>query len=182
MHDILLKNGYSIKLLGNDNHTAVLDLCVRCKDYYELHCGILPEEREVKEIFEDLPTGKGYDDKIVLGVFDAENGLIGVLDIIRNYVTEGEWTIGLMILDPKERGKGLGRNIHNALIKWAEPLGAKSFRIGVIEENSNGFAFWSAIGYRKIKEVSMVLTEKTHIVNVMTLHLQPACHPNDTIC
>lgn len=44
----------------------------------------------------------------------------------------------------------------------------KSFRIGVIKENNNGINFWSALGYKKIKEVIMDFAEKKHIVNIMT--------------
>ena len=170
MRDIVLKNGYSVRRLGKDAYTALLDLCVSCSDYYLLHCGVSPAKREVDEIFLDLPPDKGYEDKFVLGVFDAEDMLVGILDVIRDYVIKGEWTIGLMLLDPKQRGKGLGTIVHEALVVWAVELGAKSFRLGAIEENPKGLAFWSSLGYEKIKEVEMTLTEKTHIVNVMTLH------------
>lgn len=170
MRDIVLKNGYSVRRLGKDAYTAVLDLCVSCSDYYLLHCGVSPAKREVDEIFLDLPPDKGYEDKFVLGVFDAEDMLVGILDVIRDYVIKGEWTIGLMLLDPKQRGKGLGTIVHETLVVWAVELGAKSFRLGAIKKNPQGLAFWSSLGYEKIKEVEMTLTEKTHIVNVMTLH------------
>jgi len=171
MCNIIMENGYRIGRLGEDERAAVLDLCVRCADYYLLHCGILPAQKEVAEIFEDLPPNKEYNDKFVLGVFDTDEGLVGVLDVVRDYVVKGEWIIGLMLLDPKERGKGLGKSIHDALIVWAKGLGAVSFRLGVIEENKNGRAFWNAMGYEKVKEVNMTMDEKTHIVNCMTLRL-----------
>jgi len=171
MCEFVLENGYRVSRLGDDDRPAVSDLCKRCSDYYLLHCEVLPAEREVKEIFEDLPPNKGYEDKFVLGVYGTESDLVGVLDVIRDYVVKGEWTLGLMILDPKERGQGLGKRIHNSFIFWAKGLGAESFRLGVIEENKNGHAFWNAMGYEKIKEVSMTFIEKTHIVNVMTLRL-----------
>ncbi|NCB73391.1 MAG: GNAT family N-acetyltransferase [Clostridia bacterium] len=169
MREILLENGYRISELGKKTPAELLDLCVRCSDYYLLHCGVSPAEREVREILDDLPPNKGYEDKFVLGVLNNQNKLVGVLDIIRDYVDKGEWTIGLMLLDPLVRGKRLGQTVHSALIDWARGLGAKSFRIGVIEENLNGQAFWKAMGYQKIKDVSMLLTEKTHTVNVMAL-------------
>ncbi len=169
MFEISLKNGYKINRISKESFSAVFDLCVRCADYYYLHCGVSPEEREVYEIFDDLPPNKGYEDKFVLGVYDPQFKLVGVLDVIRDYVDKGEWTIGLILLDPSNRGRGLGKTVHEALIDWAKGLGAKSFRIGVIEENLTGQHFWKATGYKKIKDVSMTLTKKTHTVNVMTL-------------
>ncbi|MFB0921548.1 MAG: GNAT family N-acetyltransferase [Oscillospiraceae bacterium] len=169
MLNITLKDGYSIRLLTEADRSEVLALCARCGDYYQLHCGVLPAEREVDEIFLDLPDGKGYEDKFVLGVSSAQNKLVGVIDIIRDYPIQGEWMLGLMLLDPAKRGNGLGKAVHSALVEWAKRLGATSFRIGVIEENKNGQAFWAAMGYRKLKEVSMALLEKTHTVDVMTL-------------
>ena len=169
MQEIILENGFVIKRLSESDRAEVSVLCIRCEDYYQLHCGILPAEKEVDEIFRDLPPGKDYDDKFVLGVYDSSNNLSGVLDIIRNYVVEGEWTIGLMLLEPAVRGSGLGKMIHNALKEWAKGLDANTFRIGVIEENMNGQAFWAAMEYKKVKDVSMTFEEKTHTVNVMTL-------------
>ena len=69
MCNIIMENGYRIGRLGEDERAAVLDLCVRCADYYLLHCGKLPAQKEVAEIFEDLPPNKEYNDKFVLGVF-----------------------------------------------------------------------------------------------------------------
>ena len=67
------------------------------------------------------------------------------------------------------RWNELGKIAHEALVGWAKELGAKSFRIGVIEDNYKGINFWSSLGYTKIKEVNMDFTAKTHVVNVMRL-------------
>ena len=77
--------------------------------------------------------------------------------------------LGLILINPEERGNGLGKIIHKALREWAIGLGATSFRIGVIEDNYNGIKFWSSLGYTKIKEVNMNFKINTHIVNVMRL-------------
>ncbi|SHE82270.1 hypothetical protein [Clostridium fallax] len=49
-------------------------------------------------------------------------------------------------------------------------MGAKSFRIDVIDENYKGLGFWSSLGYKKIKETNMEFKRKTHMVNVMRLN------------
>lgn len=169
MESINLINGYKINLLCVDNRKIVEELCEKCSDYYILHDGILPSKEEIGEIFNALPTNKNYEDKFVLGIYKFDNELVGIIDIVRDFPTVGEWMLGLMLIEPQERGNGLGKIVHEALVGWAINLGAKSFRIGVIEENNNGINFWSALGYTKIKQVTMGFIEKIHIVNVMTL-------------
>ncbi|MTI67863.1 MAG: GNAT family N-acetyltransferase [Firmicutes bacterium] len=169
MEEFNLQNGYRIKSLTIENIKLVESLCEKCSDYYILHDGILPSKKETKEILTALPPNKNYDDKFVLGVFKYNNKLIGIIDIIKDFPVIGEWMLGLMLIDPEERGNGLGKMIHKELVQWTINLGSKSLRIGVIEDNHKGIKFWSNLGYTKIKEVSMDFTKKKHIVNIMTL-------------
>jgi len=166
-----LINGYKIKLLSKNNHKIVEELCDKCSDYYILHDGIVPSKKEVVDIFTAIPPNKKYEEKFVLGIYGFDEKLVGIIDIVRDYPINGEWMLGLLLIDPQERGKGLGKIVHETLILWAKGLGAKSFRIGVIEENHKGAYFWSSLGYTKVKEVNMDFTEKTHKVNVMILQI-----------
>lgn len=169
MKNINLINGYKIKHLSLENNKIVEKLCDKCSDYYILHEGILPSKEEINKIFTTLPPNKNYEDKFVLGIYKFRDELVGIVDIVKDFPTVGEWMLGLMLIAPEERGNGLGKIVHEALIRWVINLGAKSFRIGVIEDNYMGTNFWLSLGYKKIKEVNMSFTEKTHIVNVMRL-------------
>jgi GNAT superfamily N-acetyltransferase len=171
MVKLILKNDYKIKELTLKKQKTLKILNQKCTDYYLLHDGVLPSKKEVLEIFNALPPGKNYKDKHVLGVYKCRNELIGIIEIIKNLPVNGEWMIGLLVIEPEERDNGLGKLIHEALSQWAITLGAKSFRIGVIEENYKGKRFWSNLGYIKVNEETMAFTKKTHIVNVMTYQL-----------
>ena len=133
-----------------------------------MHDGVLPSKKIALEIFSDLPPGKNYEDKFVLGIYKNTNELIGIIDIIKNFPVDGEWMLGLLLIEPEERDNGLGKLIHKGLVQWAVKVGSKSFRIGVIEDNHKGKRFWSDLGYIKIKEVT---NPKKHIVNVMTFQI-----------
>lgn len=167
MQNINLVNGYKIKYLFSNNK-IVEKLCEKCSDYYLLHDGILPSKKEIDKIFTTLPPNKSYEDKFVLGIYKFDK-LVGIVDIIKDFPDVGEWMLGLILINPEERGNGLGKIVHKALSEWAIGLGATSFRIGVIEDNYNGIKFWSSLGYTKIKEVNMNFKINTHIVNVMRL-------------
>ncbi|MCY6371154.1 GNAT family N-acetyltransferase [Clostridium ganghwense] len=172
MEKLNLLNDYEIKPLTIEKIKIIEELCEKCSDYYILHDGIVPSKEDTKEIFEAIPPNKNYKDKFVLGIFKDNKQLVGIIDIVKDFPVIGQWMLGLMLIDPKERGNGLGKMAHEALIQWATNLGAKSFRIGVIEDNYKGIKFWSDLGYRKIKEVTMEFTKKTNIVNVMTLEFK----------
>jgi len=172
MVNLNLNNGYTIGTLTLDELKVVEELNERCSDYYLLHEGEPPSEKDALEIFNVLPPGKNYEDKFVLGIIKDENELVGIIDIVKNFPVEGEWMLGLLYIDPKERRKGLGKLVHETLAQWAIKLGAKSFRIGVLEENYKGKKFWSSLGYQKIKEGSKTDSkQKSHIINVMTVQI-----------
>lgn len=169
MINLKLKNYYNIISLSIDSIKIVEALFERCSDYYILQNGTYPSKEDAKELFTDLPPDKNYEDKFVLGIFNSNNKLIGIIDIVKDFPTLGQWMLGLLLVEPNERCNGLGKMIHSALAEWAINLDATSFRIGVLEENIKGLSFWSNLGYRKIKEVTMDFTNKTHKVQVMTL-------------
>lgn len=168
MVNITLKNGYRIQSLALAELNTIELLNLKCSDYYMLHDGVLPSKNEALEIFYSLPPGKNYEDKFSLGIYQDENELKGVIEVVRDFPVNGEWMLGLLLIEPETRNNGLGKLIHEALVQWAITLGSESFRIGVIEDNHKGQNFWSDLGYIKIMEVAVNKPLKTHIVNVMT--------------
>ena len=171
MVKLTLKKDYKIKALTVNKQKKLEILNLKCSDYYQLHDGVSPSKKEALEIFNALPPGKNYKDKFVLGIYKYGNELIGIIEIIKNSPIDGEWMLGLMLIAPDERDNGLGKLIHEVLAHWAITLGAKSFRLGVIEENYKGKKFWTDIGYKKINEETMDFSKKTHIVDVMTFQI-----------
>lgn len=170
--NLKVENDYEIESLTRDKLTMVEALNAKCSDYYLLHEGVLPSEREALEIFIVLPPGKDYEDKFVLGIFKGGTELIGIVDIVKDFPAEREWMLGLLLLDPEERGKRLGKLVHKALVQWAAGLGARCFRIGVIEDNYKGKKFWTDLGYVKIERGAMNVAKKKHMISVMTLQIR----------
>lgn len=171
MERLKLKNGYEVKRIYITETNKVKELCLKCSDYYILSGGELSAEEDAKEIFTALPPGKEHEDKFELGIFNNINELIGIIDIVRNFPIESTWTIGLMLIEPKERGNGLGSEIHKELVNWLRNLEAKVLRIGVIKENYKGIKFWTSLGYQKVNEIEMQFNLKKHIVYSMELDI-----------
>lgn len=170
--NISLSNGYKIKTITKDNNFyEVFKLCERCSDYYLLHDGTYPVKEDAEEIFTSLPPNNTYDDKFVLGVFEMDNRLIGLAEIVKNYPVIDSWIIGLLFIDPDERGSGLGREVHKVIRALAVKSGVRLLRLCAVEENIKGVNFWSSLGYKTIKQESREYKKKTHMLYIMVMDL-----------
>jgi GNAT superfamily N-acetyltransferase len=167
----LLENDYFIRTLHVEDEKILQHLCERCIDYYEIVEGRLPEKDAGYEILKDLPTGWDLKDKRVFGCFNENNLLIAVIDILADYPDKGEWIIGLLMIDPIERGKGLGKLLHEFIKDYVLKYKADKLRIGVVEDNTRATSFWKSLGYYEIKRVNIQYGNKDHVVVVMNLPL-----------
>jgi len=143
---IIGQSGYTIRLLSGDDEIDVQDLCERCSDFSELIEGRPPEKDAGNSILFDLPPDKELEDKFVFGVYKENNLLIAVADMIKDYKETGEWIIGLLMIDPIERGNSLGRKLHELIKTWVLEEHGKVLRIGVVEDNDRGRRFWKEMG------------------------------------
>ncbi len=168
---IIKQHEYNIRLLSGDDEIDVQDLCERCSDFFELTEGRPPEKDAGKSILSDLPPGKTMKDKFVFGVY-KKNVLIAVIDMVKDYKAAGEWMIGLLMLDPRERGNSLGRKLHDSIKDWVLEEHGRALRIGVLEDNHIGYQFWCKMGYIEVDRVKKTYGTKEHTVKVMNLFLK----------
>lgn len=170
-----IKNGsseYLIKELHQEDERDLQILNEKCIDYYMNIEGRQSIISTGRELLNELPPNKKLRDKFVFGVYNNNYNLIAVIDIIKDYKIEKEWTIGLMLIDPSERGKGLGSILHNFLIELVSDYHASKFRLGVVEENQMALNFWTKLGYKEIDRVIIKLGNKDKNVIVMNYYIK----------
>ena len=124
-------------------------LALRCADFLRLVEGREPGPHEGRQVLTETPPSFPFADKCVLGV-RAPDGLIGVADLLRGYPARAIWWIGLLLLAPDARGRGLGRQIVEALADWAFGEGAASLQLGVQIQNVAALRFWRREGFEHI--------------------------------
>jgi GNAT superfamily N-acetyltransferase len=164
--------GYQVRLLGPDDITALQALLERCADYSQLVIGESPRPEAAQSLLTDCPPGRTSADKAVIGIYNAEQSLVGVLDAIGEYPSEGCWWVGLLLLEPLERHQGLGRRFYQAFEHWVSQLGAENILLGVIEENENASRFWQGLGFEVIeKQPPRRVGDKEHIIITMVHYL-----------
>ncbi len=140
----------SLRLLTLADLPALQALLERCADFSLLVEGEPPSAQAAQDMLADLPPGKGLADKFLFGIY-LENALVGVLDAVRGYPQEGVWWIGLLLLDPAQRGRGAGEQALNTFSVFASQQGARALMLGVVEENRRGLLFWQRMDFKLVE-------------------------------
>lgn len=126
------------------------------------------QPNEGRDILTMLPEKKAYSDKHVFGAFDSQTqDLLAVVDIIRDYPVQDEWIIGLMMIKPSSRQKGLGKEIYDALASWCKENGALHLGLGVLEGNPRALRFWQTLGFSEVEQKSHTHKNKTQGLTIM---------------
>lgn len=150
--DTEMFSNYKMRLLNSNDTEEIQCICEKCNDYYILDNGIGTDKNAAKEILEALPPNKSYDDQYNLGMFDKNNVLSAVINIIDGYPEEGVWMLGLLLVSPEKRRIGLGKFFHNDVVEFVKSKNGKKIRIAIFDDNTTALEFWKSLDYKYEKE------------------------------
>jgi len=167
----VIKQQYKIRKIDLRDEDLLLDLCIRCTDFFRLVEGRTPNSNDSARILEELPRGKQYFDKFVLGIFDRHDKLIGVMDLIKDFPIKGEWVIGRLMLDPTVRGIGIGKNVHEYVKNQMLQTDAAQIRICISENNTEAYGFCKNLGYKELGRKKYKMGNKYNVFIIMILSL-----------
>jgi len=139
--------GYWAKQLEPEDEKVLQRLYEQCTQFAYLTDGHPPPPSAARDEFFAIPEGKTLQDKFIFGLFDSCNVLLGMLEAIRHYPNDESWWVGLMMLAPQQRGKGLGSEFYRVFDHWVAAQGARQVLLSVIEENELGYRFWQKLGF-----------------------------------
>ncbi|WP_445633675.1 N-acetyltransferase [Nostoc sp. DSM 114161] len=152
LNKLILHNAAHIATRLDPSDEKILQhLFEQCTDYAIMTDGHPPLPSAAAEEFLALPEGKTIEDKFIFGLFTPDDNLIGMLESIRHYPDNKSWWIGLMMLAPEHRTKGLGSQFYQAYESWVAQQQAQYVFLAVLEENQLGFAFWQKQGFEVIR-------------------------------
>jgi GNAT superfamily N-acetyltransferase len=165
----LNRPNYSVKLLNPEDAAVLQILYEQCTEFALLTDGQPPSSTAAYDEFEAVPDGKTTQDKYILGLFDPQNHLIGMIESIRHYPDNQTWWLGLMMLSPEQRGQGLGSEFYQAFEDWVAVQSVKQVSLSVVEANELGLQFWKSLGFEVIRKTEpRQFGKKTHAVYVMS--------------
>ncbi len=140
------EEGYRSFILTENDIPRAQVLMEESLDFFLLFSGQPAVENEGENLFSELPKGRQLTDKTIFGLFHQEK-LVGVIDSVVGYPDEFCWFIGLFLIHPDWRGGGLGSNWLEAYLAHAKANGARTVRLGVVEQNIAGRRFWERNGF-----------------------------------
>jgi GNAT superfamily N-acetyltransferase len=142
---------------------AVLDLYRRAADYLDLESGRAPAMEVVEEYFADAPPGGDPATSLKLGFFEGGR-LLGIVDLAFGYPRPQDAYLGLMILAPEARGRGLGPVFLRHVEAAARGRGATRLLLAVLDANPRARAFWEREGFGDARTCPPVpVGERTHV-------------------
>src|SRR5258708_9827355 len=91
---------YSVRLAEPGDEARLQALLESDPDYFKVIQGAPPRSTEAKDQLSDLPEGKKYDDKFVYAIFDRDDALAALIDLVRAYPDAETWFLGLVFVAP----------------------------------------------------------------------------------
>jgi len=134
--------------LGLDAAPAVQSLFERCTEFFQLINGAPPGPTDGADELVCVAPGRTIDDTFNFGVYDGDR-LIAFAGLARDFPKPSEWWLGLLVIDPAERGRGLGAQIHQELVEWIAAQSGTMLWIAVQTQNVDGERFWRRIGFEE---------------------------------
>lgn len=115
-------------------------------DYWLLADRALPGPQKAAAFFTDGPPGCDPATSLRLGLFEAGR-LMGLAELSFGFPAAGDGYLGLMLLHPDARGRGLGRRFLQGGEVLARAAGCALLYLAVLEENPRGRSFWEREGF-----------------------------------
>ena len=127
--------GRDVMRLSTDDAPALQRLLERCDDYYDIVEGRPAGPHAAIEELTEGPPERMPQDVFGLGIAARPGELAGFIAALRHYRRPNQWYLGLMLLDPAMRGRGLGRAAYLAFEEWVVSEGADPMLLAVVEPN-----------------------------------------------
>ncbi|MFH8341099.1 GNAT family N-acetyltransferase [Streptomyces sp. AM6-12] len=107
-----------VRELGPADEAPLIRLFEECEDYFLAATGLPSAPGDVQSLCYALPEGAHPDAKVLL-VLERDGVVAGVVDAVRDHPEPGAVAVGLFLLAPWARGRGLGHTLARSLLARA---------------------------------------------------------------
>ena len=162
-----IENKFTLKTVTEDLLERVLKIYDTNQDYFKISMNGKPSMKSVIEDKNEVPPGLNLKNKNYKLI--SLNGRdIGIIDYVMNYPDEDSISIGLFMINGNFHRNGYGKEFIEEFIANMRNEGYHRIRLGVLNENRNGFEFWTRMGFIVIKEMfSTIHPERNWKIKVM---------------
>lgn len=145
---------YSSRYLDNADYSDIQISINKCSDVFK---NIIKTPKDILDFF---PNKIISQDKFLVGLFDPNEEIIGLIHIIKDYPKENNWFLDIFVLNPENRNQGLGKIIFDDIEEWILDLNAKSISIN-ISKNTISKSFFKSLGFKQENEINNFILKKT---------------------
>ncbi len=132
--------------LGEADLAEIHDLRLRAADFFVEVDDPPPTPASFQADLDDLPDGFTRVDEVIYRAY-RDGRLAGYAEVLRRFAHEGQWMIGIVLVDVDMRSRGVGRRIVAAIADDARAAGISSLAAGVIALRERSLAFWHREGF-----------------------------------
>lgn len=161
----LLPHGLTAKMLRASHEADVTDVtafCRKCSAFFDLLASESDADEAARNLLEARPPGVEPERKHVVGIVRG-NEYVAIVDLLEAFPGTTEWYVGLLLLSPEERNRGLGAAIWNAIELRVRLQGGSVIRLIVQEQNPVAARFWRSVGFSASGQVEQVLARRTNL-------------------
>ena len=124
---------------------AVLDAV---RDYFVLTEGAPAPRDAARDLLAEAEADEAR--RVLLVAPRAGGAPVGFLDLHLHQPEPGVAHVGVLALRPEARGRGLGRDLVEALARALAAAGFVALRCSVGDENPEARAFWERVGFAEV--------------------------------
>ncbi|MFF9480035.1 GNAT family N-acetyltransferase [Streptomyces sp. NPDC014733] len=135
-----------IRDLKPDDEQDVLALFDAAGDWFTAATGRPAAPGDVQSLYYALPEGAAFQDKTLI-VIAVGGEIVGVIDAVIRYPTAGSCTLGLFLIHPAFRRRGLGSLVASALLRELAAENYTHVATSVTEGWRPGTEFLTALGF-----------------------------------
>ena len=143
------------------------DLRARASDFFREVGDDPPTPESLQADLDDLPDGFSRADEVMY-LAHVSGVLLGYAEVLRGFAHPGQWMIGIVLVDEKARGAGVGRAIVEAVVADARSAGTDSLAAGVITSRVRSLSFWHREGFtfERLRRPITVCGEPAEVVRL----------------
>lgn len=129
-----------------EDEPGILELFAACDDWFEAVIGVPSGPGDVQSLFYSLPEGSSFEDKRLFTVRDEEK-IIGLVDVVLGYPHRRACAVGMFLIAPSHRGKGVGQAVATVLLGEARAADLEEVTASANDAWPAGIAFLRELGF-----------------------------------
>ncbi|TNC23741.1 GNAT family N-acetyltransferase [Amycolatopsis alkalitolerans] len=155
--NVMLSGSQQVRPLESDDGPALQDLLERCDDYSRLSFGIPTGSADAQSQFLEGLQYVPEECKHLLGCYSGDR-MVAAVDLLEQYPEHGTAVLGMVVVEPESRGRGLGTGILLGLSAELAGRGIGRLRVDChVAENTEAVRWLERLGFEELSRAEITV-------------------------